>query len=78
MDSAVKKVELDYDNIVCKICWMSIKVDFTFVDGTIMALSKTLATFPPIANEKFMPHINFGKTINQISLENLVNLLKVC
>jgi len=54
------------------------QVDFTFTDTTIMALSKTLAAFPPLSDEKLMPVIKFGGTINQISLENLVNLLKVC
>lgn len=54
------------------------QVEFTFTDVTIMTLSKTLAGFPPVADEKLMPAIKFGKTIDQISLENLVNLLKVC
>lgn len=43
-----------------------------------MALSKTLAAFPPMSNEKEMPVIKFGQTVDQVSLENLVNLLKVC
>lgn len=54
------------------------QVDFMFTDTTIMALSKTLSAFPPLQDEKDMPVIKFGNTINQISLENLVNLLKVC
>lgn len=31
-----------------------------------------------MANEKDMPLIKFGHTINLVSIDNLVNLLKVC
>jgi len=47
------------------------QVEFTFSDATITALSKTLASFPPLTNEKEMPIIRFGHTVNDVSLENL-------
>ena len=43
-----------------------------------MSLTKTLATFPQLQNEKDMPIIRFGATVNEVSLENLENLLRVC
>lgn len=49
-----------------------------FTDTTIQALAKTLSAFPPMKNEKDMPVVKFGSTINLITIDNLVNLLKVC
>ena len=54
------------------------QVEFTFSDATITSLSKTLASFPPLTNEKEMPIIRFGHTVNDVSLENLEQLLRVC
>lgn len=53
-------------------------MEFIFTDDTIMSLTKTLATFPTLQNEKDMPLIRFGPTVNEVSLDNLENLLRVC
>ena len=44
----------------------------------MLALSKTLAAFPSLANEKDRPIIRFGHTVKDVSLENLEGLLRVC
>lgn len=54
------------------------EVEFVFADGTLTSLTKTLAAFPSIDNEKEMPVIRFGTTINNVSLDNIENLLRVC
>jgi len=53
-------------------------VEFVFSDDTILSLTKTLASFPPLEHEKDMPHIKFGHTVDNVSLENLESLLRVC
>lgn len=53
-------------------------MEFVFSDATITSLSKTLAAFPPLQHEKDMPIIRFGHTVNDVSLENLEGLLRVC
>jgi hypothetical protein len=40
------------------------QVEFVFTDDTILSLTKTLATFPHVQNEKEMPLIRFGHTVN--------------
>lgn len=42
-----------------------------------MSLSKTLSAFSPTDNVKIKPVIKFGRTIDNVSLENLSNLLRV-
>lgn len=54
------------------------RVEFNFTNDTILSLEKTLATFPTRLNEKDMPIVRFGHTINHVSLENLEGLLRVC
>lgn len=39
-------------------------VEFVFTDDTILSLTKTLASFPQLLNEKEMPLVRFGHTIN--------------
>ena len=54
------------------------QVEFVFSDDTLMSLSKTLAAFPIVQNEKFRPSIKFGHTIDGVTLESLESLLRVC
>lgn len=54
------------------------QVEFQFTDDTLLSLSKTLAAFPTQLKEKTMPIVRFGHTINQVRLENVENLLRVC
>jgi hypothetical protein len=54
------------------------EVEFEFTDDTILSLTKTLAAFPPVSSEKEMPTIRFGHTVNQVSLENIESLLRIC
>lgn len=54
------------------------QVEFVFTDDTLLSLTKTLAAFPPVVNEKEMPIIRFGHTVDQVSLENLESLLRIC
>ena len=72
------KVELDFRNIESRLFCFDLQVEFTFSNATINSLSKTLAAFPPLQNEKDMPIIRFGHTVNDVSLENLEGLLRVC
>ena len=53
-------------------------VEFVFSDDTLLSLSKTLASFPPVEIVKSRPLIKFGQTIDNVSLENLESLLRVC
>lgn len=54
------------------------QVDFYFTDETIQSLSKTIAAFPQLQNEKDMPVIRLGYTVNHVSLYYLENFLRVC
>lgn len=54
------------------------QVEFVFTDDTLLSLTKTLAAFPSTTNEKEMPIIRFGHTVNQVSLANLESLLRIC
>lgn len=54
------------------------QVEFMFTDDTILSLSKTLAAFPVRLKEKEMPIIRLGRTVDNVSLQNLENLLRVC
>lgn len=71
-------IEVNYQNIRSRLLCFDMQVEFIFTDDTIMALTKTLASFPLIKNEKDMPRIRFGFTVDLVSLENLENLLRVC
>lgn len=53
-------------------------VEFQFTDDTLLSLTKTLAAFPVKQREKEMPIIRLGHTINQVRLENIEKLLRVC
>ena len=53
-------------------------VEFQFTDDTLLSLSKTLAAFPTRLNEKSMPIVKFCHTINNVRLDNVENLLRVC
>jgi hypothetical protein len=74
----MKRVELNFQNIQSRLLCFDMQVEFIFTDDTIMSLTKTLATFPQLQNEKDMPLIRFGATVDEVSLENLENLLRVC
>jgi len=72
------RVNLDFANISSRVLCFDMQVEFNFSNDTLMALSKTLSSFPKIQNVKYMPVIKFGATVNNVSLENLQNLLRVC
>lgn len=76
--TAAERVELDYRKIQSRVLCFDMQVEFNFSNDTLMSLSKTLSTFPNMANEKERPIIRFGFTINQVNLESLQNLLRVC
>ena len=76
--STLPKVELDFKNIETKVFCFDLQVEFTFSDDTLQSLTKTLAGFPTIIRQKQMPTIKFGHTVNNVSLYNLANLLRVC
>lgn len=53
-------------------------IEFIFSDETLISLTKTLSTFPKIEDAKRRPTICFNHTINNVSLQNLESLLRVC
>lgn len=72
------KIELDFQHIQSRVICFDMQVEFNFTDDTLLSLEKTLASFPTRLNEKEMPIIRFGHTINQVSLQTLEGLLRVC
>lgn len=72
------RVQLDFQNIETRMFCFDMQVEFQFTNETILSLSKTIAAFPVLNNEKEMPLIRFGHTVNQVSLNSLENFLRVC
>jgi len=68
---SLQQVKLDFQNIQSRILCFDMQVEFNFTNDSLMALSKTLSTFPTIKNEKQMPLIKFGSTINNVKLESI-------
>lgn len=72
------RVQLDFQNIVSQILCFNMQVEFTFTNDSLTSLTKTLSAFPQLNDPKRIPLIKLGATVNNVSLECLSNLLRVC
>lgn len=68
-----KMTQLNFEDISTRILGFETSVEFHFTNITLHSLVKTLATM----RENSLVRLTFGSTLNQVSYENIKNLLKL-
>ena len=68
---------MNFGDISEKFSFFELSLDFKFSDDSISSFSHVLSTFPVQQKESEMPLITFQKTIDNISVDNLVTLLSL-